>query len=112
MKKKIIVLTMAVAFLLAPATYAHGGHHGTHHSQTYSHCAETYTCNGYAEHQHNNGVCPYQTHAVERESIISLENMDTARLQNIIRHCQGVMYLSMADHCAYALEAAACCELR
>ena len=105
MKKKIIALTMAATLVLAPAAYAHGGHHGAHHAQQSSACAETYTCNGYAEHQHNDGVCPYQTSASTTASTISFDDLNTAGVQSVIRHCQSVLYMPMSDHCAHALNA-------
>ena len=93
MKKKIIALTMAATLLLAPAAYAHGGHHGAHHAQHSGDCTATYTCNGYAAHQHDNGVCPYQSSA---DTTVSFEDLNTAGVQSVIRHCQSVLYMPMS----------------
>ena len=106
MKKKIIALTMAATLLLAPAAYAHGGHHGAHHAQQYTHCAETYSSSDCVAQQHDDGICLYPTAAGTTSGAISFSDLNTAGVQNVIRHCQRVLYMPRADHCAHALNAA------
>ena len=72
MYKKWMAFVLVLSCLVAPAAYAHGGHHNTHHQariyhnntmQQQDYSAETYTCYGYAAHEHPNGQCPYAAQA-------------------------------------------------
>lgn len=108
MKTKLIALTLAATLLVAPAAYAHGGHHGAHHGEGQYQPRTTYTCQGQPAHQHIGGTCPYEDSAscqMTADCARILE--ESTAVKQVIRHSQHVLYLSMNDRCAHALEAAA-----